>query len=527
MIFVLSTDMNADTKKPPSKPGCKVSPPSSVPISHIACTGGDGSIDLKGPPMGPSNSHSGASDSKPACNPVGSPSSNPACGPSGACKGQGHGQIQSPVDMLPKDYPLPESVRLQHAYDQRERMGGVEVQQLAEHMKGCRVTGEGDVMKSDTKKLAEIEKADFEYETQKTVMAVGGGLGGERKGDVRSDLALMKQTEADKDKKMATAAYEGMDTESRRAKLRKAQQDYGRKPVESEGHDYENVETKDQSSTGQPRANLKELQESSYEGDNDGEDVENNPTENDEGNDGEKFSSGESFQGMEMETFNPIDKELDEITGKANKLLKNDTSMLDIFAKNDFQKMESHLDYPEENLDDDVEAFDICFDYDPASESETSTITDSVNHDQDHYNSDDELFRQGSHVSIVEDEKISNNIDPQLEEHHRRYAHYQDMANDTYDDLQERSAQKNVYTTLQSTVKDTDNSIKSVNLCAYSSRQPQAFSAGNQTKLGQGHSQFVQGQSSKGKEYANGEFLGQLEQLNLKRASETDCPEYV
>ncbi|XP_052779813.1 interleukin-1 receptor-associated kinase-like 2 [Mya arenaria] len=418
--------------------------------------------------------------------------------------------LPSPVDMLPKGQPIPEAFKLQMEIDMRQKQPEYcNVKQLTNQMGDCMVSEV--VLKSDTKKLAEIERSNKEFKynlpTQPSTennQEIGAEL--------QCGVSEGKDKEADHNPGIYMKAKEVMMSDPRKQEVKQAEK--------LESHHYENVDPIGKS--GQTSGSMKEVQESSFEDKSQGL-VRQNATEysyhdNREDIEDGKCSSGESFTGMEAEPFNPMDTEIEGIIN-----IKHNSSMMELFNNFDFAKKDCHLDdlptYEEDG------EFEINFEFDHKSESETSTVTDSINHEQDQANSDDELFRQGSHVSCMEDEKISNNmiVAPQLDDHHRRFARYQEMATGDYDDLQERSAEKNVYATLQTdcTSQGGDDSIRSVQV-------PADFKINgikHVKSIEKNTKNATSGQEKHSQDYVN--VASMNNQRNLREASEGECPEYV
>ena len=156
-----------------------------------------------------------------------------------------------------------------------------------------------------------------------------------------------------------------------------------------------------------------------------------------------------------------FDKEYEEIQIKAN---KGGSNMMGIFNQVDQERKSIDCLDDEDDYEDYEGAYNIRFEFDQAEDSETSTITESVNNDTDTFNSadinDDDLFGDPTHEQqyVNISEKISNKaMEAKLEEHQMKLSRYQEMVgidndneDDTddgendIDDMQERSVHVDV-----------------------------------------------------------------------------------
>jgi hypothetical protein len=116
---------------------------------------------------------------------------------------------------------------------------------------------------------------------------------------------------------------------------------------------------------------------------------------------------------------------------------------------------EALINVPDADFVDDNDELDFKFDFE-ADDSESSTITESINNDLDlcsaDFNDDALFVSEGACRYANVPEKVSNeNIDASLEEHQKKLSMYQGMTRNDSEELHERSAQQ----------EDFDHGVKS------------------------------------------------------------------
>lgn len=307
-------------------------------------------------------------------------------------------QILSPIDMLPKNQPLPEAFMLQVVVDKKKQPKEseyVNVNQVSEKIRECYL--------SDPKKLAEIDK--FEKELH---------------------FKASKMHEANE-------CEEKIEQDKPEEKIENGMYSYSSDPNKLAMLEKEDVEIKQTS----------KVEEANYV---------NVPHA--------KTSSCVDI--VEREVPYPVldlAKESEEIHVKA---MKNEHAMMKVFA-NYQQLLEKEQLQNDASEDETVDNSEFYFKFDFEKEdSETSTLTESVNNDLDAINTndinDDDLFAHESQVSYVNvpvqiknvltqinTEKISNiDIDASIVHHQERLSMYQDMQRDESEEFfQQRTAHVN------------------------------------------------------------------------------------
>lgn len=135
-------------------------------------------------------------------------------------------------------------------------------------------------------------------------------------------------------------------------------------------------------------------------------------------------------------------KEFEEIETKA---AKGDSSMNGIFQKfHLLAQDEALINVPYADFEDGNDEFDFKFDFE-ADDSESSTITESINNDLDlcsaDFNDDALFVSEGPPRYVNVPEKLTNeNIDANLEEDQKKLSMYQGMTRNDSEELHERSA---------------------------------------------------------------------------------------
>lgn len=309
---------------------------------------------------------------------------------------------ESPIDMLPKDQPLPAAFKLQVEVDQRQQMKATQghdymnVDQLSQKLKSTYV--------SDPKKLEKLEKFDKEN------LPNLSGVGQMAPACQFRHGQPLENTETISDSEKSSLGDESFQYElasdpdklrlmKEEEKMRKESQQ-----LPTATHCYENT-----ANTGVESSSKEKL-------------------------------STEGSQNHELQNGIDLTKEFDEITDKA---LKGYGSMMGIFDTFHDRVVDEHLTNVIDVIDDDEE-FDIQFDFE--ADSESSTITESINNDFDLNSADfneDALFVSEGNVPYTNiPEKLSNeNVGPSLEEHQKKLAMYQGMKRNDSEELHERSAQ--------------------------------------------------------------------------------------
>ncbi|XP_053377162.1 uncharacterized protein LOC123530515 isoform X2 [Mercenaria mercenaria] len=301
----------------------------------------------------------------------------------------------SPIDLLPKDQPLPVPFRLQQELDRQKALveGHVYVNtdQMTAQMKTTYL--------SDPKKLEKLEKFDKENVSDSS-------------GKGQSVLHIPFRPGQPLENTEVISASE-------------------KNCLNDDIYEVASDPEKEM----RPGASAKSPVEAQY--------VNVSDVSSETGKNGRKNPNEES-QGPGSDKSIDFSKEFEEISDKG---CKGYSSMNGIFDKfHLLAQDECLINVPEVDQVDDNEEFDIKFDFE-ADDSESSTITESINNDLDLCSADfndDALFVSEGHVHYVNvQEKVSNeNIDASLEEHQKKLSMYQGMTRNDSEELHERSAQQ-------------------------------------------------------------------------------------
>lgn len=409
---------------------------------------------------------------------------------------------ESPIDMLPKDQPLPEAFKLQVEIDQRQIKAAqghdyINVDQVTEKLRTSYL--------SDPKKLDKIEKFDKEN------LPESSGLGKEIPASQFRHGQPLENSESLSDSEKSSLKddcfpYE-LASDPRKLELLQ-EQEKSRKELSQlalANHEYQNV-----------------------------------PNASEESHNIEAV--GETH-GIELDKGIDFTREFDEITDKASK--KGCGSMMEIFDKFHECVVEEQLTNVVDVFDD-TDEFNIQFDFE--EDSESSTITESINNDMDLTSADftdDALFMSESNTPYANtQEKMTNeNFDASLEEHQRKLAVYQGMTRNDSEELLERSAQ-------QEDAKQFGKSLPSQGHCQLSQENTVGNSMPAYTDdlyqncsakvKGQGHSSSQEQASGKGgnsspvygnvnsEERVNSRRTVSIQEfLQSRQPSEGHCAEYV
>lgn len=445
-------------------------------------------------------------------------------------------KAQSPIDMLPPGHPLPEAFQLAVQQDKRKEKLGNEpkyenVAQVTQKLQESNLNDTTEInFPSDKRKLAEIERYEQSFNAPPVKSSVSKNSSG-------TGIHVCKTDSVEKNDDYQFASDPD--------KLAQLEDGYSKaKDVDSTKPDYVNI-------TGK----MKEGQEFSFDDGEEDEAV-------DKGAGTEQAPAGSEF----VDNF---DKELSDIQKKAD---KENSSMMGIFDQ--LAEEKRSIDYDD---DYDYEDGDYVIQWqlnDDPEDSETSTITESINNDLDSF-PEDALFGQGPKVGNT-GEKISNNsMEARLELHQSKLCRYQEMINsadfsfsgssqqgyddnfsdndgdeddndddDDTDEMQERSAhgekkvsqkckkdKQNSYVTVTPAV----NGSKDLSLPAEVNKDKNSAISDNLDNTVKGHSlpaslgQFKGQGQVKGKNsmYVNQKTLKLLQQRSQREASEGECSEYV
>ncbi|KAL4225969.1 hypothetical protein ACF0H5_013956 [Mactra antiquata] len=334
---------------------------------------------------------------------------------------------QSPLEMLPKGLPIPEAYKLQLDSDKRQKEtkegNYINVETISSKIKNAYV--------SDPKKLLEMENFDKALDAPHVPLN-------------KSPVPQFRHGEPHENTEKVSLCDDKSGT------------------VQCD-NDFEYALAKDISKPGEPQEHCGDLNDRKIEAE------ENSLT--DFSACGPKFENPKSHMNDEFVGFDEdFEKELDEIAKKA----KGGGLMMGIFDKFEKQKLEENFDYGK-GYEVDEEEFDVQFDFE-TEDSETSTITESVNNDYESLPSgdidDNELFESGDrayvNVTRVPKEEKEDNLD----EYQKKLKMYQGIAATGMEDseeLTERSAQSEdkssrVDCDAGSQEQNQVNSIKEVNI---------------------------------------------------------------
>lgn len=310
----------------------------------------------------------------------------------------------SPIDMLPKDQPMPTPFKLQQEFDLRKgEKSYVNVDSITEQIKTTYL--------SDPKKLEAMEHFDRESHTAKLNTALYvNQVAHYPHGEPLENTEKFTQSVGQE----AEGSFEYERAKDVTHVQGGEQNDERCDPAQTPSENYESLINED----SRPYGKI---------GDH-GLEMMNAPGED-----------------------NDFAKELEEIADKA----WSSSSMNQIFDRfYDIIQDENLINVPQEDLIGEDDEFNIQFDFE--TESEDSTITESINNDQEALNSadfnEDDLFvsEKHSYVNVPEDkhcvmnseEKVLNmSIDDTLEKHQNKLARYQCMTREDSEELFERSAQ--------------------------------------------------------------------------------------
>ncbi|XP_052213697.1 uncharacterized protein LOC127832334 isoform X2 [Dreissena polymorpha] len=424
-------------------------------------------------------------------------------------------QLKSPVDLLPKNQPIPEAFRLQIELDKKkEKLAHYEnIGKVADNFEKCSL--EEGMYKSDTKKLAEIERSDREFDCQKVKTEKSYVL---ETGDFNIQKQQFLVLKDSNHGHVLHVDEKLLESEQQVAFVKNASL--------KDSHDYVNIP---QTVNSLLEKDAQENKDSLYSGEG------QKPVEHDDNTIESALSSLSGACSLPCPEPDPVDninRELNEITKKAKNLNNFLPGLFDTF---DWAKKEQNLNntegYDEMDLDEEFE-----FQFGETVDSDQSTL---MNSDHEAYNSqdidDDDLFTSvgPSYENVpgkISNCETKNNID----KHRDRLNVYQEMAieyenDENDDDLQERAVHNNTDEPCGENQNSEDNSIKSVHLPEHFpfKKQPSSKLADfPKSQIGK-----VQGGAEHnigaGQGHVNSSMIQYLQKSQIRVASEGDCPEYV